>query len=168
MEKNLGNFDTPKAREEFLRKPAEEQQAAVEAAHEEAMRESEKGDENLEQQAMEREAEEETRGAALPESAENEESAAVEAPGQDNHLKRDEEKVLPEALPQVDKGTKEFVDANGEVWVSARYFRQFGVGQETIAKPPAAIPAPITPPTMAWVVDTGALNFVARFNHFHF
>ena len=39
------------------------------------------------------------------------------------------------------------------------------VGQETIAKPPAAIPAPITPPTTEWVVDTGAPTYVARFTH---
>ena len=26
------------------------------------------------------------------------------------------------------------------------------VGHETIANPPAAMPAPITPPTIAWVV----------------
>ena len=37
------------------------------------------------------------------------------------------------------------------------------VGQFTAAKPAAAMPAPITPPTTEWVVDTGAPTHVARF-----
>jgi len=36
------------------------------------------------------------------------------------------------------------------------------VGQLTAEKPAAAIPAPMTPPTTEWVVDTGALTHVAR------
>ncbi len=39
------------------------------------------------------------------------------------------------------------------------------VPHETMAKPPAAIPAPITPPTIECVVDTGALSHVAKVNH---
>ncbi len=39
------------------------------------------------------------------------------------------------------------------------------VPQSTILNPAAAIPPPITPPTMEWVVDTGAPANVARFNH---
>ncbi len=38
------------------------------------------------------------------------------------------------------------------------------VGQFTAATPAAAIPAPITPPTMECVVDTGAPSQVARFS----
>ena len=37
------------------------------------------------------------------------------------------------------------------------------VGQFTAAKPAAAMPAPITPPTTEWVVDTGAPTYVAKF-----
>src|SRR5690554_2342991 len=37
--------------------------------------------------------------------------------------------------------------------------------QSAMAQPPAAIPAPRTPPTIEWVVDTGAPIQVARFNH---
>src|SRR6056297_3788738 len=36
------------------------------------------------------------------------------------------------------------------------------VGQFTAAKPAAAIPAPMTPPTTEWVVETGAPTLVAR------
>jgi hypothetical protein len=39
------------------------------------------------------------------------------------------------------------------------------VGQCTAPKPAAAMPAPITPPTTAWVVETGAFSTVARFTH---
>src|SRR5690606_11388223 len=39
------------------------------------------------------------------------------------------------------------------------------VGQATTAGPAAATPDPITPPTMAWVVDTGAPSTVARLTH---
>ena len=37
--------------------------------------------------------------------------------------------------------------------------------QSAMPQPPAAIPAPRTPPTMEWVVDTGAPIQVARFSH---
>src|SRR5690554_7300723 len=37
--------------------------------------------------------------------------------------------------------------------------------QSAMAQPPAAIPAPSTPPTIEWVVDTGAPIQVARFSH---
>src|SRR5690554_5785706 len=36
--------------------------------------------------------------------------------------------------------------------------------QSATAQPPAAIPAPSTPPTMEWVVETGAPIQVARFS----
>src|SRR5210317_55320 len=39
------------------------------------------------------------------------------------------------------------------------------VPQSTAAKPAAAMPAPITPPTTEWVVDTGAPTHVARLTH---
>ena len=39
------------------------------------------------------------------------------------------------------------------------------VSQLTAPNPAAAIPAPITPPTTEWVVDTGAPTYVARFTH---
>ena len=39
------------------------------------------------------------------------------------------------------------------------------VPQSTMLKPAAAIPAPITPPTIECVVETGALAHVAKFNH---
>ena len=39
------------------------------------------------------------------------------------------------------------------------------VGQFTALKPAATMPAPITPPTMEWVVETGAPIQVARFTH---
>ncbi len=39
------------------------------------------------------------------------------------------------------------------------------VGQFTALNPAAAMPAPMTPPTMAWVVDTGAPIQVARLIH---
>ena len=32
-------------------------------------------------------------------------------------------------------------------------------------QPPAAMPAPKTPPTIEWVVDTGAPTYVAKFSH---
>ena len=39
------------------------------------------------------------------------------------------------------------------------------VGQLTAASPVAAMPDPMTPPTMAWVVETGAPIQVARLSH---
>ena len=39
------------------------------------------------------------------------------------------------------------------------------VGHDTAPKPAAAMPAPITPPTTEWVVETGAPTLVARFTH---
>ena len=39
------------------------------------------------------------------------------------------------------------------------------VGQLTNSNPAAAMPAPITPPTMEWVVETGAFSKVARLIH---
>src|SRR5215217_8090910 len=39
------------------------------------------------------------------------------------------------------------------------------IGQATTEKPAAMIPAPTTPPTTAWVVDTGAPIYVARLTH---
>src|SRR3546814_20239327 len=39
------------------------------------------------------------------------------------------------------------------------------VPQLATSQPAAATPAPSTPPTMEWVVDTGAPIQVARFNH---
>ena len=39
------------------------------------------------------------------------------------------------------------------------------VGQLITARPAAAAPPPMTPPTMEWVVETGALSAVARLIH---
>ena len=51
----------------------------------------------------------------------------------------------------------------GEITQEAAIFAI--VAQETILKPAAAIPAPITPPTIECVVETGAFIIVAKFNH---
>ena len=50
--------------------------------------------------------------------------------------------------------------STGEMIQEAAIFPM--VPQATIPKPAAAIPAPMTPPTMEWVVDTGAFDRVAK------
>ena len=51
----------------------------------------------------------------------------------------------------------------GEIIHEAAIFPM--VPHATIPNPAAAIPAPITPPTMECVVDTGAFAMVAKFSH---
>src|SRR6056300_613572 len=51
----------------------------------------------------------------------------------------------------------------GEITQLAAIFAM--VGQLITAIPAAAAPPPITPPTMEWVVETGALSAVARLIH---
>src|SRR6056300_390211 len=51
----------------------------------------------------------------------------------------------------------------GEITQLAAIFDM--VPQSTAPKPAAAMPAPITPPTTEWVVDTGAPTHVAILTH---